>query len=363
MDKLFQNKKIVLIIAVIILLMVGSFIVYTSIDNKENDNIGQIEKENENVDQNISDESVNNQEDETLNDIKIVDVNSDSRPIAVMVNNLAAARKYHSGLQDAYLVYEMIVEGGITRLMAVFKDKDTAKIGSVRSSRHYYLDYALENDAIYVHYGWSPQAQSDISSLGVKNINGLYDGAFWREKGLDIAYEHTAYTSIEKIKNVASNKNYSLKTNRDLLLNYTSRELDLSEKENSKVANSVDIKYSTSVTTNYIYNSEEKIYYRSVNDKAHKDYGTKKQYTAKNIIIAYVSNSYISNDSKGRQELNNIGTGNGYYITNGVAVPITWEKQSRSSQTVYKYKDGAEIVVSDGNTYIQIAPKDSATIK
>ena len=361
MDNLFKNKKIVAIMAGIILLLVGVFILYTTIDVKKND--GNKEETKDKINETIDNTTGNIEEEKEEKNIKIVDVNSDSRPIAVMINNLAVARKYHSGLQDAYLVYEIIVEGGITRLMAVFKDKDTERIGSVRSSRHYYLDYALENDAIYVHFGWSPQAQSDISSLGVRNINGLYDNAFWRDSNLDIAYEHTAYTSIEKIKKVANSKNYSLKSNKDLLLNYTADEIDLSKIENSTVANTVDIKYSNSVTTNYIYNGEDKLYYRSVNDKVHKDYVTKKQYTAKNIIIAYVSNSYISNDSKGRQELNNIGTGTGYYITNGVAVPIIWEKSSRNSKTVYKYKDGEEIVVSDGNTYIQIAPKNSATIK
>ena len=80
-------------------------------------------------------------------------------------------------------------------------------------------------------------------------------------------------------------------------------------------------------------------------------------------IIAYASNGLITNDSKGRQELNNIGRGTGYYITNGYAVPINWEKTSRNSQTVYRYLDGKEITVNDGNTFIQIAPKNSATIK
>ena len=85
--------------------------------------------------------------------LKIVDEDSKTRPIAVMINNNHQAWP-HAGLADAYITYEIIAEGGITRMMAVFKDKDTAKIGSVRSARPYYLDYALENDAIYVHYGW-----------------------------------------------------------------------------------------------------------------------------------------------------------------------------------------------------------------
>ena len=83
---------------------------------------------------------------------------------------------------------------------------------------------------------------------------------------------------------------------------------------------------------------------------------TGEQYTAKNIITYQVKNSNITGDNKGRQDFDNIGSGVGYYITNGYAVEINWKKDSRESQTVYTYKDGSEIVVNDGNTYIQIQP-------
>ena len=63
-----------------------------------------------------------------------------------------------AGLQDAYVVYELMVEGGITRMMALFKDIDSDKIGSIRSARMQYLDYALENNAIYIHAGGAPDA-------------------------------------------------------------------------------------------------------------------------------------------------------------------------------------------------------------
>ena len=140
--------------------------------------------------------------------LKIVDEDSKSRPIAIMINNNHVAWP-HAGLQDAYLTYEILAEGGITRLMALFKDKDTEKIGSVRSARPYYLDYALENDAIYVHYGWSDKAKSDINSLGVDNINGLtVSSVFWRDKSLNKATEHTVFTSMEKIKEYAEEKGY-----------------------------------------------------------------------------------------------------------------------------------------------------------
>ena len=94
--------------------------------------------------------------------------------------------------------------------------------------------------------------------------------------------------------------------------------------------------------------------------KANIDLETNEQYTAKNIIVYKVRN-YTLNDgeNKGRQELDNIGSGSGYYISNGYSVPITWQKDAHSAQTVYKYANGEEITVNDGNTFIQICPTDA----
>ena len=80
----------------------------------------------------------------------------------------------------------------------------------------------------------------------------------------------------------------------------------------------------------------------------------------KNIIITMCDN-YTLNDSenKGRQGLNNIGTFDGYYITNGKAIKIKCTKTSRASQTVYKDLQGNEITVNDGNTFINICPKNA----
>ena len=120
-------------------------------------------------------------------------------------------------------------------------------------------------------------------------------------------------------------------------------------------ADNIYIKYSYYTDTSYQYDSEKKIYLRSMSGTPHNDAITGEQYTAKNIIITPIKN--YSYDSYGRQKLENIGSGDGYFITDGYAVPITWEKSSRGSQTVYKYKDsGKEIVVNDGNTFIQIQP-------
>ena len=127
--------------------------------------------------------------------------------------------------------------------------------------------------------------------------------------------------------------------------------------EGAKQAKSVDIKYSEYHTTSYKYDEESKVYKRSMSGVKNVDLETGEQYTAKNILIYKVGN-YTLNDgeNKGRQELENIGTGTGYLVTGGYTVPITWEKTSHSGQTVYKYANGEEIVVNDGNTFIQICP-------
>lgn len=346
------NKKILLFIGIILLVVTLGVTLYF-ISDKTIKISDSPKKEN---DTNVN---VKNPE---VEGVDVIDLTSKSRPVAVMVNNIKVARSYHSGLQDAYLIYEIIVEGGLTRLMAIYKDASTARIGSVRSSRHYFLDYALENDAIYVHYGWSPQAESDVKSLKVNNINGLYDSAFWRDKTLGISSEHTAFTSMEKISENISKKKYRTTTDAKPLLNYNIKDVDLSTMENAKVANNVSITYSNSVKSSYVYDSTNKVYLRSVNGVAHKDYITGKQYTFKNIITYQVSNSTISGDTKDRQNLDNLGSGTGYFITNGYAVPIKWEKKTRNSKTIYKYENGEEINVSDGNTFIQIQPKNKELI-
>ena len=254
------------------------------------------------------------------------------------------------------IIYEMIVEGGLTRYMAVFQDQNTERIGSIRSARHYFLDYALENDAIYVHHGNSPQAAADFKTLNIDRISVDASKTGWRDKSLNVSTEHTLFTSIAKLNNGLGNKRKT--RNKDFLLNYSETPIDLSTKEGAIKANNIEITYSGSVKTSYEYDESAQNYKRSVNGKAHTDYVTKKQYTFKNIITYQVSNTSLNDGSgKDRQTLDNIGSGEGYYITNGYAIPITWSKSSRSSQTVYKYKDGTEIDVNDGNTFIQIQPK------
>ena len=342
-----KSKGKIIIIGFILIIVVSVLVVIYFSSNKQNSN-----ENNKDI---INNDEIK-EEVKEVKKLNIIDLDSNSRPIAVMINNISTVWGYQSGLQDAYLVYEIIVEGGYTRLMAVFKDKDLDRIGSVRSSRHYFLDYALENDAIYVHFGWSPQAEADMKKLGVNNINFMSYNGYTRDKSLGLATEHTAFTTTNNIMEGIDYYNYRKTSENTPLLNYSVDEIDLSTFEESQIANKIFIKYSNSRNTSFEYDEINKVYKRFQNEEPHIDYVTKEQYTVKNIITYQISNYTISGDDKGRQDITNIGNGEGYYITNGYAIPITWEKTSRESKTIYKYKNGEEIKVNDGNTYIEIQP-------
>ena len=281
-----------------------------------------------------------------------------TRPIAFMIDNNINAMP-QAGLEQADLIYEMIVEGGETRLMIVMKDKELSKIGPLRSSRHNFLDYALENDAIYVHYGWSPKAKSDISTLKVNNINGIYESAssFWRD---NTRYApHNAVTSTKNILKIAEREEYRTTTEKKNVLNYVVDEVEL---EDGEVAENITIPYSYSNTVKYTYDEETKLYTRYSRNKKQTDWNTGSTVKAKNIIISFAKNTSI--DSYGRQNIDNVKTLDGYYITNGKAIKIKCEKKSRKDQTIYKDLDGNEINVNDGKTFIQICPLDAnVTIK
>ena len=336
------NKKKVFIFSIISVIFFGLFVClfYFLLGEK---NIALVKEDNVQINDIMTVEKKK---------ITVYDISSNKRPIAIMIDN-NVGNNAHVGLQDAYLTYEIIVEGGLTRIMALYKDVDTSVIGPVRSSRHYFLDYALESDAIYAHYGWSTYAKNDISSLGVNNINGLYDDGYYRN--YNIAAPHNVFTSISDLTSVASKKGYRVTSENYELLNYTPDIIDLSSYEGVLTANNVSVTYSYNVRS-YTYDAVNKYYLRYMNNSPHTDRDSKEQYHYKNIVIMKVSNKTL--DSYGRQDLDTVGTFEGYYLTNGYAIPIIGVKETRNGKTHYYYKN-EEIEVSDRNTMIQIVPINS----
>ena len=339
-----KGTKVLIIVLILLILVAGGMMAYKIIKSKENKTQEVSENQNEEV---LTAE---------VEEKEVQIFKGEDRPIAVMIDNHNLAWP-QAGLNQAYLVYEAIVEGGETRLMALFKGATVDKIGPVRSARHYFIDYVMENDAIYTHFGWSPQAQSDISAFNINNINGITESSstFWRVK--DKSSPHNAVTSTDALLKVAKAKGYKTTSDKKSVLNYVTDEVKLEEGQG---ATSITIPHSTLQTVKYEYDEQNQVYKRYARKKAQTDWDTGNAITTKNIIITFCDNYTLQDsENKGRQGLKNIGTFNGYYITNGKAIKIKCIKESRSLQTKYEDLEGNEIKVNDGNTWINICPTNA----
>ena len=344
-----KGTKILVLVLIILILVCGGIIAYKVFKDKNNKNDAVEVSENQNEE--ILTAGVQEK--------KVKIFNGNDRPIAVMIDNHNLAWP-QAGLNKAYMVYEIIVEGGETRLMALFKGVNVDKIGPVRSSRHYFLDYVKENDAIYAHFGWSPRAQRDISRFSINNINGITESekTFWRVK--DKQAPHNAVTSTEALLKVANAKGYKTTSTKKSVLKYTTDEVNLKDGQS---ATTVTIPHSALQKVKYEYDAQNKVYKRFARNKAQTDWGTGNSVTTKNIIVMFCDNYTMEDtENKGRQDIRNIGTLDGYYITNGRAIKIKCIKESRNAQTKYQDLNGNEIKVNDGNTWVNVCPKDAKVV-
>lgn len=278
-------------------------------------------------------------------------INTDARPIAVMVDNDDKNARPHSGLNEAYLIYELVVEGGATRFMALYQGTDTPKIGPVRSSRHYFLDYVMENDAIYTHFGWSPRAMQDISEYGIDKINGVLgtdESIFWREEKFKGDW-HSAYTSIANIKEKADKKGFKTTTDHKNSLKYSDTYFNIGS---GAVADDITLRYSGFYNTGYIYNAEKQLYEKQINGNPHA-MKSGELVEVKNIIIELIDDTSLG-DGTDRRNVITTGSGKGYYITNGEWEEITWSKSTRRGNTTYSKADGTPLYINPGKTIINI---------
>lgn len=292
---------------------------------------------------------------------------AEQRPICVMMNNILAGTP-QSGISKAGVVYECKVEGNITRLMPVIEDwEPLEKIGSIRSERTYYLSWALEWDAIYLHWG-GQGADNDTKVFAQKKINNL-DGqtmlnvTFYRTK--DRIAPHNGYASGAGIVKGCNQKKYSIPhTDRYAGPNHFVFAEDGKETvlNDGIPANTVRPGYEEN-TPWFAYNEQEGIYYRYQYGKEHIDELDGKQLTCKNIIIQYADSGFVPDTSNKTFQTIDSGKG-GYFITNGKAVPITWTKKSDNEPTRYYDKDGNEIVLNTGKTWICVVrSQDKNSVK
>ena len=276
---------------------------------------------------------------------------TNSRPFAVMIDN-ESGDYTHAGLQDSYVNYEMTTSNGQSKILALFKDEEVGVIGPVTSADHYFLDYALEHKAVLTSYGMSEYTKKLINADNYNYIDGKEDSnAFMQDKETN---SHNIFTSTDRMLKVLEKKNYKTTAISNEVFKYSEEEINLQDVEGSKKSSYINLKYSTDETREYKYDSNNKYYLRSNNGKPDVDRKTNEQLHYKNIIIIYIVTDTVPKENI--TNVNTIGEGEGYFVTNGYAAPIKWEKANQKSKTIYKYKDGKELKLNSGNTFVQIVP-------
>lgn len=279
--------------------------------------------------------------------------NESTRPWAVSIDNQGEKPFPQGGLTEAQIIYELPVEGGLTRFLAIFWGAKVDLIGPVRSARDYMLDCFVPYDAVFVHVGGSPQALSDIkTNKNIDYLNAMINaGSIFEELTSDPKNWQDTYTSGEKIKDFIKTKGIDETPESVMLPKYNET---VTEQEKGLDANIVNITYNPDSRCAYIYDAAKMMYYRNRNGTSHIDRNTGKPIAAANIIIQKVKSRVITGDTEGRLEVDMVGSGEGYFISGGKSIDITWEKSERFGATKYYDKDGKEIELNPGNTWIQV---------
>ena len=277
------------------------------------------------------------------------------RPVAIMINNLYSstakqnAQAVQAGLPSADIIYETEVEGGVTRLLAVFQDvSKVGKIGTVRSARYVYVDLAMGHNAIYVHHGVDPTyckphlRDTDPVALSESNYG-------FREKN-GLVKEHTLYTTGEKLWNgLVKDKKKTQNTTQALWQKFADEKESLTFENTAKV---VTVPFSNSYKSVFKYDEKTGLYTRFFKDIERKDCFTGESTNVKNVFILKTS---ITNYSDGKHRNVSLTSGEGYYCVNGTYTPIKWSKGSSSSGFKFTNTDGTPLEVNAGNSWVCIS--------
>ncbi len=279
------------------------------------------------------------------------------RPCAVMINDIEEALP-QCGVSDADIIYEVVAEGGITRMLAVFQDISKAgKLGSIRSTRTYYQDIAEGHDAILIHAGGSTYAYAAFASRPIVHVDGIYcSSMFYRDDSrMAFGYEHSLFSSGKLIAENVSDWVDDIKHKEGFKSNMR---FGISSALGGASAGSITVDFSGYKNTEFIYDTGDSQYHVRQFDEPYSDGNTGKQVTVKNVLLLYAKHERIPNDEEKNMDIELSGSGRGVYASDGKHVEIVWSKPQIDAQFAYTLKDGTPLVLAAGTSYICILDRE-----
>jgi len=274
-------------------------------------------------------------------------------PVAIIIDNHIDSRPAY-GLEYANLVYEAEAEGGITRYLAFFTSSDEIKkIGPIRSSRPYFIDWTKELSAVFMHCGGSPEALVKAKQEQIIDVNEFYNGSYyWRDQAHPAP--HNIFTSTSNIneylekKKLAAGKFISWKYKNDNKITANTKANTNSVSTKNIIINfnrpgfSVEWVYDE-INNKYIYNLAGEEY----------ETGDGNKIKANNIILQFMDSKVI--DEEYRLKIDTIGSGRAVICLDGKCQAGEWKKSSASSRTRYYYnQNDEEVRFNPGTTWIEV---------
>lgn len=287
------------------------------------------------------------------------------RPAAIMLNNLKAAQP-QLGISQADIIYEVPVEGGITRMLALYQTVEgIGTLGSVRSARPYFVELALGHDAIYIHAGGSQEAYSNLRSWKVDHMDGVRGGddakIFWRdqERRKNNGYEHSLITSGEKIQEYLDQGR--LPVEHAAGWNYLQAFKEDGTPAAGETAEHIKVRFSGYKTGTFDYDAASGKYLVGQYGREHVDGATGDQVSATNVLVLKTSIAVL--DDVGRLRVKTTGEGEGLFFCGGKSVPIHWSRADRNSSFSYTLEDGSSLALGRGNSYVCILSPSTGTVE
>lgn len=290
----------------------------------------------------------------------------DRKPIAVMIDNHVDARPL-SGVDQADIVYETLVESGITRLMAVYWSNEPEEVGPIRSVRTYHLDWFSEYDAILYHIGaayYTPDEEvivPEADALAYMDRHGILHSSsgFWRDEDRiesGISSEHTAYYSILAFRETSQVKTWDEPISVEPLVFKNDAPFD--ERPITSEAQIEFVRLNReSYSTRWVYDKDTNNYKREVGGEKSIDKVSGRQHSADNLVIVEAQ-TQETEDEFGRILFDTIGSGRVHIMRDGEVIDGIWQKDSRTERTRYFDGEGEEIALNRGTIWVIIVPQD-----
>jgi hypothetical protein len=276
-----------------------------------------------------------------------------SRPsLAVKIDNAPEARP-QSGLDVADVVYEEVVEGGVTRLIAMFHSAAPAVAGPVRSVRPMDPDILSAYHGLFAYSGGIPAFVSMMRKAPVQDVNVdvATDGYSWDKAR---RAPHNTFISPEKLWPKAKGDNAAPP---QAMFDFRAAGEPFGDAD----AAGVSITYSPRASATYDWDAASGGWKRGQNGTPHMT-TSGAQVAPQNVVIQFVTTRTLGyKDQSGSNvvESNVVGSGDAWILSNGRITKGRWSKGSQSAVTKYTDSAGNPVKLSSGRTWVHFAPVGS----